>query len=327
MSPAGSVIVPTRNRAQLVERLLTQLAALPADPAHDGVSYEVIVVDEGSTDETPALLDSFARRHGFRIIRHDEPVGLPAARNVGLARAIGEFVGWIDDDDLTAPDRLARQYHALVERSGGWSCSARVDIDDSLRVIGHGRCPTPSGPSLLPDLLRFNCLPTSAQGLLVERSLALDIGGYDESLRSAEDWEFCIRLCARAEPHLLDEPLVGYRTGVESMSTNTARMDEAIQAVVDKHADLFRRHGAAPDWSRIHESLMAADLLGSRWQAVKRAGRSFAANPSVHRALRCGLVVAAPAWFARRSAARRVAQVPPEWVRQANDWLRPDSRT
>ncbi len=317
MTPDISVVVPTRNRSRLVARLLRQLASLDPGPV-----YEVIVVDEGSSDDTPGLLRDFADRYGFRVIRHDDPRGLPAARNVGLAAATGEYVAWIDDDDLTSPDRLRRQHEALVAAPARWSCAGRVDIDDDLSIIGHYRCPEPDGP-LLPRLLRFNCLPTAAQGLLVERALAVDVGGYDESLRSAEDWEFCIRLCQRGEPHLLDEPLVGYRTGVASMSTNTARMDEAIAAVAAKHRPLYVEHGVTPDWSRVHESLMAAELLGSRWKATARAVRCLVDEPSLHRALRCPLVLAAPRWFARRSAQRRIDQVPAEWVRRANVWLRP----
>lgn len=317
MSVDISVVVPTRNRAALVSRLLRQLAALETGP-----TYEVIVIDEGSSDDTPAVLRGFAEQHGFRIVRHDDPRGLPAARNVGLTTASGQYIAWIDDDDLTSPDRLRRQHEALVAGPARWSCAGRVDIDDDLSIIGHYRCPEPDG-ALLPRLLRFNCLPTAAQGLLVERTLAVEIGGYDESLRSAEDWEFCIRLCERGEPHLLDEPLVGYRTGVASMSTDTARMDEAIAAVASKHRPLYDANGVEPDWGRVHESLMAAELLGSRWRAAARAVRCFADEPSVHRALRCPLVLAAPKWFARRSAQRRIDQVPADWVRRANVWLRP----
>lgn len=315
--PDVTVIVPTRNRAGLVGRLLRQLVAID-----DDLRYELIVIDEGSSDETPRLLDRFAADHGVIRVRNDPPRGLAGARNLGLQIATADYVAWIDDDDLTSRDRLRRQHAALVTSGSKWSCAGRVDIDDDLRVIGQHRCPVDdTGPAFLPALLRSNHLPTAAQGLLVERHLAVDVGGYDEKFRGAEDWEFCIRLAVEAAPHFLDEPLVGYRTGVASMSTDTALMDDAISAVVSKHADLYRRYDVVPDWPRIHESLMAADLLGSRWRSVTRAGRSFRAGPSLHRALRCGLVLVAPRWFAARSAARRVDQVSAAWRRQASEWL------
>lgn len=312
-NPDISVIVPTRNRATLLGRLLRQLAVLEAGP-----SYEVVVVDEGSSDDTPALLARAAEEHGVRVVRHDDPRGLPAARNAGTAVAGGRFLAWIDDDDLTSPDRLRRQHEALVASGARWSCAARVDIDDDLRVIGHVR--SPSAP-VLPRLLRSNVLPSAGQGLLVEAALDAEVGGYDESLRSAEDWDYVLRLTAVAEPHLLDEPLVGYRTGSASMSTDTPRMEEAIASVVAKHADLYRDEGVEPDWGAIHLSLLPADLLGSRRAAVGRAVKALRASPSAQGLARVAAVAAVPSRVAERSRQQRRAQVPATWEAEARRWL------
>jgi hypothetical protein len=312
--PDIAVVVPTRDREQLVGRLLHQLLRLDGGP-----TYELIVVDEQSTDGTPALLARMAAEHGVRVLRHDPPRGLPGARNAGTAAATARYVAWIDDDDLTSPDRLRLQWEALRATGRRWSCAGRIDVDDDLRIIGHMRCPPEDG--LLASILRFNSLPTAAQGLLVERDLAVEVGGYDESLRSAEDWEFCIRLAAVAPPHLLDEPLVGYRTGFASMSTNTARMEESIQAVLDKHAALRAAHGVEPDWGAIHQSLLAADLLAGRVPAARRLVKALRAAPSVRNGLRGLAILAAPRWFERQSAERRAAQVPAWWALRAQQWL------
>jgi hypothetical protein len=314
VTPDVTVIVPTRNRAALLRRLLDQLVRLDGD-----LVTEIIVVDEGSSDDTPALLDRYGREHGVRVVRHDVPRGLPAARNAGLRAASGRYVAWIDDDDLTSTDRLCRQHQALVASGARWSCSARVDIDDDLQVIGHFPCPPSDG--LLRALLRINVLPTAAQGLLVERALADEAGPYDETLRSAEDWEYCIRLAALAAPHLLDEPLVAYRTGVASMSTDTPRMEEAIRAVVARHAGLYERYDVSPNWAAIHDSLLSADLLGSRRRSIVRAARSWLAEPTRRRAARVVMVAVAPGWYARQSADRRRAQVPESWRGAARRWL------
>ena len=235
-NPDVSIVVTTRNRDTLLRRLLDRLVSLDPGPA-----YEVLVVDEGSSDGTPGVLDEFRDRYGVRSVRHDDPVGLPAARNVGIAATTGTHVAWIDDDDLTSPDRLRRQWEALRDGRFRWSCAGRVDIDDALRVIGHVRCPP--GTGTLPSLLRWNSIPAAAQGLLVERDLLDEVGPFDVALRAAEDWEMCIRLADRSAPHLLDEPLVGYRTGVASMSTDTSRMDTAIDAVIPTYLWRFRKHG------------------------------------------------------------------------------------
>lgn len=312
--PDVSVVVPTRNRAALLSRLLTQLAKID-----DELAYEVIVIDEGSTDTTPVLLALFADAHGFRTIRHEVPRGLSAARNAGLDAARGAYVAWIDDDDLTSPDRLRRQFEALTASDIGWSCAGRVDIDDMLTVVGHRRCPPTAG--FAEAILLSNTLPSAAQGLLVDRELARAVGGFDESLTSAEDWDFCIRLAAAAEPHFLDEPLVAYRTGVPSMSTDSARMEQAIRSVVTKHADRYAALGVQPDWHAIHHSLLTADLAASRWLAARRAGRAFLATPSAKAAGRAALVLVAPHWFAARSHRHRRQQVPAAWETAARAWL------
>ncbi len=313
-APDVAVVVPTRNRSTLLDRLLRQLVALDG-----GLRYEVVVVDEGSSDDTPALLARYAAEHGVRVVRHDVPRGLSGARNAGFDASTARYVAWIDDDDLTAPDRLARQHAALVAGEARWSCAGRVDVDDDLRVIGHVRCPSLGG--LMAELLQVNVIPSAGQGLLVERELAQQVGPYDETLTSAEDWDYAIRLLEAAPPHLLDEPLVGYRTGVESMSTDTGRMEREISKVIAKHDHLYRRFGVEPDWGRIHQSLLTADLLGSPAQARRRAFRSFRAGPSLGSLRKLVAVSLAPRWYEERSRQRREEQVPEEWRRQARAWL------
>ncbi len=312
--PEVSVVVPTRNRAALLDRLLGRLVTLDGD-----VRYEIVVVDEGSSDTTPELLERYAAEHGVRVLRHDPPRGLSGARNAGFEASTAQYVAWIDDDDLTAPDRLARQFVALRDGALRWSCAGRVDIDDQLRVIGHVRCP--SERPLLPVLLRSNVLPSAGQGLLVERALAEQVGPYDESLDSAEDWDYVLRLAAVTDGHMLDEPLVGYRTGFESMSTDTARMERAIRVVTERHAASYAREDTTPDWAAIHQSLLSADLLAGRRPAVSRALKAFRCGPSPAAARRCVLVALAPRWFAERSRRRRRAQVPHDWLVQAQGWL------
>jgi glycosyltransferase involved in cell wall biosynthesis len=309
-----AVVIPTRNRRKLLERLLGQLLRPSVADA-----YDVIVVDEASTDDTPQYLDRLVAEGRITAIRNDPPRYLPGARNTGLDAATGRYVAWIDDDDLTSPDRLIRQRDALVASGLRWSCAAKVDIDDDLQIIGHRACPSPDG--FLRELLVFNCLPAAAQGLLVERSLAVEVGGYDRDFRASEDWEFCIRLAAIAEPHFLDEPLVGYRTGYESMSTDSTLMEDSIRAVYAKHAALMAEQGVEPDWAAVHQSLLTVDLLTSRRAAVRRGAALLRADPSPRNIARTAAVLLAPERFARQSAARRREQVPADWIRQARTWL------
>jgi glycosyltransferase involved in cell wall biosynthesis len=313
--PDIAVVVPTRNRQVLLRRLLGRLAVID-----DDLHYEIIVVDEASSDTTAEWLAGLEpSRHPLRVIRHDVPLGPSAARNAGLAAVTAPYVAFIDDDDLTSPDRLRRQRELIVAANGRWSCSGKVDIDDELRVIGHGRCPT--ADRFLERLLAFNVLPAAGQGLLIETALAREVGGYDVTLDSAEDWDLCIRLAEQCVPVFLDEPGVGYRTGVASLSTDTSKMEAAIRAVLDKHAATRARLGVEPAWLEIHRSLLAADLLTSRRRSARRAIAALRARPSLREVARCSVTLVAPHAMAARQLERRAAQVPSDWREAARAWL------
>lgn len=317
VTPDVTIVVPTRNREALVTRLLDRLDAID-----DDLTYELIVIDEESSDGTTEHLASWRpARMGLRVIRHDPPKGLSAARNVGLAAATAPYIAWIDDDDLTSPDRLRRQLELIRASGARWSCAGKVDIDDDLNVIGHGRCPAAEG--FLERILAFNALPAAAQGLLVETELARQVGGFDESLDAAEDWDFCIRLALVGPPAMLDEPLVGYRTGVPSMSTNTAKMDRTIAAVLAKHQAERSRRGVEPSWFEIHRSLLTADVMNSRRDGLRRAVKMLRARPTPKTAARCAAVLLMPEREAQRARRVRAEQVPAEWLHIARGWLGP----
>ena len=315
LQPDISIVVPTRNRRLLLQRLLERLRAID-----DGLCYEVIVVDEASSDDTPTWLSAQQwDRSMLRTIRHDQPLGPSGARNAGLALASAPFVAFIDDDDLTSPDRLRRQRDLLLASGDQWSCSGKVDIDDDLRVIGHGTCPDIEG--FYERILAFNILPAAGQGLLVDTQLVREVGGFDTAISQAEDWDLCIRLAARSVPVMLDEPGVGYRTGVASLSTDTTKMEAGITAVLAKHAAERHRVGVEAAWFDIHRSLLAADLLTSRRRSARRALLALRTRPSTREVARCVVTLIAPRWMGRTQLARRVAQVPTEWRRAAEMWL------
>lgn len=100
-----SIVIPTRNRAVFLSH------ALKSALRQRDVTFEVIVVDEASTDQTPTLLAAVDDRR-VRVIRHDVVRGLPAARNHGADAARGDWLAFLDDDDLWAPDKLLRQLEA-----------------------------------------------------------------------------------------------------------------------------------------------------------------------------------------------------------------------
>ena len=95
-----TVVVPTRNRAAMLRQALRSVAA------QRGVDLEAVVVDDGSTDATPAVVTAIGDRR-LRLVRHQRPQGVSTARNRGVAEARGRWVAFLDDDDVWAPEKLA----------------------------------------------------------------------------------------------------------------------------------------------------------------------------------------------------------------------------
>ncbi len=188
--PKASVIIPTYNRSDALQKTI---ASVLAQGERD---LEVIVVDDGSTDNTRDVIDAFT---DTRVRYFHKPNGGPAsARNYGLARAGGTYIAFLDHDDLWPPNFLEVMISALEERPTFGLAYAPITIlfDDGRTVESYK---TPEGKSgwLAVDLFKHGFVWTSAT---VIRRDALEGFRYDESLRkSYEDGDFFLRLSARTQ--------------------------------------------------------------------------------------------------------------------------------
>ena len=253
-----TVVVPTRNRRELLERTLTSVLAQVV------VEIEVIVVDEASTDATAAFLGSLADPR-VSVITHRRAQGLAAARNAGLAAATGEWVAFIDDDDLWASTKLAAQLGALRrDVCCGWSCVGAVWIDARMRVVAAQR--PPGDADVLRQLLVVNTIPGGGSGVVVRTELLREIGGFvaDPAAAGAADWDCWIRLAQRSPLASVDAPLLAYRVAPGSMSRDTARMEVALERVRARHADLARALGVEQDTERSERYLANVEARAGR---------------------------------------------------------------
>ena len=124
----ASIVIPTRNRSGLLQTTIRS-ALRQRD-----VAFEVIVVDEGSTDDTTAVLAGI-RDVRLQVIRHDTPRGLSVARNHGAEKARGEWLAFLDDDDLWAPEKLIQQLRAAHETGREWAWTAARSISRTPGII------------------------------------------------------------------------------------------------------------------------------------------------------------------------------------------------
>jgi glycosyltransferase involved in cell wall biosynthesis len=227
MVPLVSVIIPTHNRAAL---LAEALASVTAQTFRD---FEIVVVDDGSTDKTLATL---GRCDSLRVLRHPARRGVAAARNLGIAAARGAWLAFLDSDDLWLPEKLARQMAYLEKRPGLLLCQTdETWVRKGVRVnkpLSHRKV---AGRIFLPSLDRCMVSPSA---VILHRRLLNDFGGFDEDLPAAEDYDLWLRLTWRFEVGLVEEPLIIKRGGHPDQLSAQWGLDRfRIKALVKLLAD------------------------------------------------------------------------------------------
>jgi glycosyltransferase involved in cell wall biosynthesis len=207
MQPVVSIILPTFGRLQY---LRPTVASVYRQSLQD---WEFIVADDGSDAETRAYLHTLEDDSRVKLLwlKH---TGIPAmVRNAALREARGEYVAFLDSDDLWAPDKLSRQVALLRSRpTCGWCYTGVTHIDGA----GQSLTEPVFGPWVPCDGVVFERLVTGpvlirTPSVLVKRELAVSAGGFDETIPSGEDYDLWLRLALLSEVALLDEPLVQVR--------------------------------------------------------------------------------------------------------------------
>lgn len=220
-----SVVIPNFNHARYVgDAILSVLAQTYRD-------YEILVVDDGSTDDSHAVIAQFGDRVRFIC---QPNAGLSAARNTGIRAAAGAYIGVLDADDLYEPEYLEALVAMLRRQpgAGGVHCGYRfVDHENQPLPQVEARAVEPDG--LYRALLDGNFLVP--ESVLLRRTVYDDVGLFDEALRACEDWDVWLRAASRF--HILRSPriLTRHRVLPGSMSTDPQRMLANRLAVLAKH--------------------------------------------------------------------------------------------
>ena len=201
--PRVSVIIPTYNRAALVKEAV---ASVLAQTYRD---FELLVVDDGSTDGTLEALAAFGGK--IRVLASPDRGGVSAARNAGIAAAQGEWLAFLDSDDLWLPEKLARQM-AFMEANSRLLLSQTEEIwvRRGVKVNPPRTHKKEGGRIFLRSLERCLVSPSAA---VLHRRLLDEHGGFDEDLPAAEDYDLWLRLSWRYDVGLLPEPLIIKRGG------------------------------------------------------------------------------------------------------------------
>lgn len=217
--PAFSIVIPVYNRERYVADTLRSVLAQQGD------DFEVIVVDDGSTDRSMEIVEGFDDPR-IVLVRGNHGGGA-AARNLGIARARGEFIVWIDSDDHQPPNALAELRRAIAACPEADVYYGDLEIFDDAEPGRRWKTQYPDfhGVSLLPTLVRSNCLPNP--GTAVRRSLYATHGGYDVRFTRCHDFHMWTRLADTARFKKVDAVLCRWRQHASSLSNTASRLFEA----------------------------------------------------------------------------------------------------
>jgi glycosyltransferase involved in cell wall biosynthesis len=233
--PLVSVVLPTYDRPQY----LVEAVRSVVDQTYPRI--ELVVVDDHSPTPAATTLSDVAvdDLESVRCIRHEENRGGNAARNTGIRAAAGEFVAFLDDDDVWTPEKVARQV-ALFDRapsSVGVVFTGVTYIDDDGETIRESLPPTGVTDDVTRRLLLGETVVGSFSRVMVRSEAIEDVGLPDERFPNWQDREWYLRLSQAYEFEAVREPLVGYRTADHEQVSDDfeARRDETFPLFLEKH--------------------------------------------------------------------------------------------
>lgn len=215
-NPEVSVIIPTYNRSDLLQ--LT-IKSVQAQTFRD---LEIIIIDDGSKDDTRRVVEGLQNIDQRIVYIYQENRGLPSARNIGIKNSHGKYIAFLDSDDLWKPEKIEKQLLIFNQNQ---------DIEavyvNFINIDFRGDLMDPYIPSTDPyfqlfslyeKLLYFCAVVGSGSSVMAKRTAIIRTGDFDETLCSAEDWDFWRRMALQSKFYFLDEYLLFIRRHEDTMS-------------------------------------------------------------------------------------------------------------
>ncbi|WP_431359007.1 glycosyltransferase family 2 protein [Halovenus amylolytica] len=253
-----SVVLPTYNRADLLGRSIGSVLEQTYE------DYELIVVDDASTDDTAETIKQL-NDDRIQYIRHAVNSGAAAARNTGIKAAEGDIIAFQDSDDRWEERKLEKQIDAFensAENVGVVYTGTRKESPDSEEYI-PGRGVQPKEGNIEDSILRYNFV--TPQAAAVKKRCFETVGTFDEELPPLSDWEMWIRMSEFYEFKFVDEQLVTAYLQEDSISTNNDANVLARERIIEKHRDRFNGETLARQLFFIgHGAIKTGDMVKGR---------------------------------------------------------------
>lgn len=252
--PLVTIYIPTHNRASLLARAIDSVLSQTFS------SIEIIVVDDGSSDQTQPLIEAYKPCRNVRSIRNITALGACNARNLAIMEAQGLYITGLDDDDYFEPNRIASFVEAIDPNSSFLCSNYRIKVQDQVprKLLRFPR------KISRDDLLRQNHVGNQ---LFTRTEYLRALGGFDEEMPAWQDWELWVRLAGKFgegrrianASYVLDKSHPH-----ERISANRQKLDNALQLFIEKHAGHLSAadiRGLELSLKQYEESFNARDLL------------------------------------------------------------------
>jgi GT2 family glycosyltransferase len=319
--PVVSIVIPSRNRPDAAR------TSASCGLAQVGVPVEVVLVDDGS--DVPlehALRDLVERSQGrLRIVRNESAGGVAAARNHGIEHALGEWIGFCDDDDLWAPWKVRDQLAAARASGATWTCSGAM-------AVGPERVPlkalhAPMSGDISVGMLRNNLIPGGASSVIARADLVRSVGGFDPWFSTLADWDMWIRLSRAGQIATVHRPLVAYVVHSGGMSNDI----KLLQSDMSKLESKYREQRIIAD-VEISQRAWMAYIGRMHLRADRRLDAARALTVVARHTDRPGrwkapfVALISPRWLLDRRQQLERSNIPRSWSDEFAAWFGPLAR-
>ena len=281
--PNFSVVLPTYNRKAMLQRAIDSVLEQTYR------NFELLVIDDGSTDGTDAVMKSYADER-LRYIRCQRNQGPSAARNRGITESRGTLISLLDSDDEYMPEfleRTAAAWKASAESTGfSWTGTIKHekkrygDVYEEVTTKRLWRPNYSSKSHAYEDCLRWDPRWGTGHGVTLRRDCLNAIGLFDETLKARQDIDLLLRLLCRYDYIVIPEFLVvRHRGDWDRVSSNYLARAQAYQAMLAKHRDPIRKDSQARAFFELHIAKQLA-RGGRRGSAIRHAARAVLAQPA-----------------------------------------------
>jgi glycosyltransferase involved in cell wall biosynthesis len=298
--PRVSVIIPTNNRPHMLVRAVQSAARA-------GSSVEVIVVDDGSTDQTAEVCQKL---EGIKYIRLEHNQGVAGARNIGILASSSDYVAFLDDDDLRLPGTLDKQVEVLMRnKQAGFVCAQMLIADQEGRMAGEVAGPKSSGENAFWELLELD-FPVMPISVVIRKECFNNVGLLNANLSGIDDWDLLVRIAELYPVLVLNEPVSIYRKPTPYSDQGSSDQAQHLSRALKHQLQLLRlpRVKMAPlaeqkEIRRRTVNRVVETLLWNAALAIPQGAISFACRNT------CTALRLSPSHALRVARTRRLALV------------------